>query len=92
MGHDVNHDALLMMKHYRVNMHNYFDTLILVQKYLASLHMHSLKGLTATLCGQYLNKRYQMSNWEKVTLTDAQVNYASTDAWASLVVYKSLVK
>jgi ribonuclease D len=46
------------------------------------------------LCGMVLkiriSKTEQVSNWESETLTERQLRYAATDAWACLEVFKVL--
>jgi len=51
-----------------------------------------VRGLTALLLGFRISKRQQTSNWENARLTDAQINYAATDAWVCLKIYKKLMK
>ncbi len=46
-----------------------------------------LRGLTAALFGFRISKRAQCSNWSQAVLTDAQINYAATDAWISRCLY-----
>lgn len=48
----------------------------------------SLKKLTAIVCGFRISKAQQLSNWETETLTDAQIIYAATDAWAAFEIFK----
>ena len=46
-----------------------------------------LRSLAALLLGFRISKRAQVSNWAKPTLTDAQIQYAATDAWVSRDLY-----
>ena len=48
---------------------------------------YSLKKLTAIACGFRISKGQQLSNWEAEKLTEAQLIYAATDAWAALEIY-----
>ena len=48
----------------------------------------SLKKLTAIVCGFRISKSQQLSNWDAETLTDVQIKYAATDAWAALEIFK----
>lgn len=52
----------------------------------------SLKKLVAVLLHFRISKSQQLSNWEANDLTNAQEDYAATDSWASLLVYKALKK
>lgn len=51
---------------------------------------NSLKKLTAIILGFRVSKGQQLSNWEANQLTDAQANYAATDAWVGLEIYNKL--
>lgn len=50
----------------------------------------SLQKLFANMFGKKLNKRQQLSNWERDILDEKQKLYAATDAWACLQLYKEL--
>ena len=50
----------------------------------------SLKKLTAIICGFRISKGQQLSNWEAPELTEAQQNYAATDAWAALKIFEKI--
>jgi len=49
------------------------------------------KKLSALVLGIRISKRQQVSNWESETLTQAQINYAATDAWICREIYLRLV-
>ena len=49
-----------------------------------------VRGLTGLLLGFRISKRQQTSNWENPQLTKPQVQYAATDAWVCLEIYKKL--
>lgn len=49
-----------------------------------------LRSLAGILLGKRLSKKAQVSNWAAPRLTDMQIDYAATDAWISLEIYKSL--
>ncbi|MBR5323859.1 MAG: 3'-5' exonuclease domain-containing protein 2 [Muribaculaceae bacterium] len=51
----------------------------------------SLQKIYAILFGKKISKSQRLSNWEADVLTDAQKRYASTDAWATLRIYKKLL-
>ena len=50
----------------------------------------SLQKIYANLFGQKISKSQRLSNWEAETLTESQVRYAATDAWACVEIYKCL--
>jgi hypothetical protein len=52
----------------------------------------SLKKLTAIACGFRISKGQQLTNWEASELTEAQQNYAATDAWAALEIFENFSK
>jgi hypothetical protein len=51
-----------------------------------------LAGVVRTVLGATLNKRQQLSNWEKRPLTEEQVVYGACDATCLLDVYYTLCK
>lgn len=50
----------------------------------------SLVKITAIVLGCRISKSQQLSNWEADTLTEKQMRYAATDAWAACKVYLML--
>src|SRR5690606_1990070 len=56
----------------------------------AGLQVESVKKLTALLLGFRISKSAQTSNWEAATLTKKQIEYAATDAWVCLELYRRL--
>lgn len=48
------------------------------------------KRLTAIVLGKKISKRQQLSNWEAKELSNAQVDYAATDAWICRLIYNEL--
>ena len=49
-----------------------------------------LRSLAAILFDKKLSKKNKLTNWEKESLTDQQLNYAATDAWLSREIYLKL--
>lgn len=49
-----------------------------------------LQRIYALLFGRRISKTQQLSNWEADSLTAAQQQYASIDAWACLEIYRYL--
>ena len=56
----------------------------------AGLENISLKKLAALVMNVRISKRQRLSNWEADSLTESQMNYAATDAWAALLIYEGL--
>lgn len=50
----------------------------------------SLQKIFANLFSQKISKSQRLSNWEAETLTDNQLKYAATDAWACVEIYNCL--
>ena len=50
----------------------------------------SLQKIFANLYGQKISKSQRLSNWEAETLTESQIRYAATDAWACVKIYTCL--
>lgn len=50
----------------------------------------SLQKIYAILFGKKISKSQRLSNWEADVLTEAQQQYAATDAWATLRIYQKL--
>lgn len=50
-----------------------------------------LQKLFAICFGKKISKAQQLTNWENTHLTPEQARYASTDAWATLLIYKDLL-
>ncbi|MEW5845387.1 MAG: 3'-5' exonuclease [Bacteroidota bacterium] len=51
----------------------------------------SVKKLSAVVLGATISKGQQLSNWDADVLTEAQKNYASTDAWVCREIYLKLM-
>lgn len=51
-----------------------------------------LQKLFAICFGKKISKNQQLTNWENTHLTPEQARYASTDAWATLLIYEDLLK
>lgn len=52
----------------------------------------SLAKLYANFFGERISKREQLSNWEADYLTEKQMNYAATDAWACIRLYEEYIR
>lgn len=55
------------------------------------LEVEGLRKLAAILLGVRISKSAQTTNWEARRLTDKQIEYAATDAWACLEIYRKLL-
>ena len=52
----------------------------------------SLQKLYANLYGEKISKSQQLSNWEADVLSEAQMQYAATDAWACIKIYEKILE
>lgn len=52
----------------------------------------SLQKLYANIFGEKISKGQRLSNWEADNLTEAQMLYAATDAWACIRLYKEMMR
>ena len=51
-----------------------------------------LQKIFAICFGKKISKSQQLTNWENTHLTPEQARYASTDAWATLLIYEDLLQ
>ena len=51
-----------------------------------------LQKIFAICFGKKISKTQQLTNWENNHLTPEQARYASTDAWATLLIYEDLLE
>ena len=51
-----------------------------------------LQKIFAICFGKKISKSQQLTNWENSHLTPEQARYASTDAWATLLIYEDLLE
>ena len=68
---------------------NCIDLQTIVPKY-GILDM-GLQKIFAICFGRKISKAQQLTNWENSHLTPDQARYASTDAWATLLIYKDIM-
>ncbi len=52
----------------------------------------SLQKLYGNVFHERISKREQLSNWERLPLTEKQQRYAATDAWACLMLYDEYLR
>ena len=69
---------------------NYVD----IQKMVADYGILDLglQKIFAICFGRKISKSQQLTNWENSHLTPEQARYASTDAWATLLIYEDLLQ
>ena len=82
------------MLHKRKNMHAEEGNWIELQDYVGRFGIddRSLQKIYANLFGKKISKAQRLTNWEAETLTEAQMLYAATDAWACIRIYQTLAE
>jgi ribonuclease D len=58
----------------------------------SNLSNFGLRGLAAVLLGIRIPKGAQRSNWAKEKLSENQIRYAATDAWAGREIYLEMLR
>lgn len=90
-GVAINTDATHIFNDYGVQMANTVDLRTLAKANLVATSSRSLAGLTACLLGKQLPKEnIRFSRWGCPHLSDAQRDYATRDAVASVLVYEAM--
>jgi ribonuclease D len=69
---------------------NFIDLQSYVKKF--EIENISLKKMAAIVLGRKISKKQQRSNWAAEELTEAQIIYAATDAWVTLLIFEELCK
>ena len=83
-----------MMLRRRKDVHAEEGNWIELQDYVGRfvIEDRSLQKIYANLFGQKISKSQRLTNWEAETLTEAQMKYAATDAWACVEIYNCLAE
>jgi ribonuclease D len=89
-GIGVRDDILALQRMKRFQPKGFVDLAPLAKD--AGLQVESVKKLTGLLLGFRISKSAQTSNWEAAKLTKKQIEYAATDAWVCLELYKKLAQ
>jgi ribonuclease D len=87
-GVGIRDDLKALQKHRKFEPNNCFDLSTIAKQ--AGLQVESVKKLAGLLLGFRISKSAQTSNWEAPTFTQKQIEYAATDAWVCLELYKKL--
>jgi ribonuclease D len=87
-GVAIRDDIKGLQKFRRFEPEGFVDLAVLARE--SGLEVESVKKLTALLLGFRISKTAQTSNWETPDLTDKQIEYAATDAWVCLEIYRKL--
>ena len=88
VGHGISDDDIVpLQKQYGECVNNIIDTLLWARQ--MKCNPLNLRAMCAIFLHQRLSKG-DSYDWSKEDLTDKQLIYASTDAWASLRVYEEM--
>lgn len=87
-GVAIRDDIKALQKLKRFNANGFVDLSIVARE--KGIGVESVKKLTALLLGFRISKTAQTSNWEVPSLSEKQIEYAATDAWVCLEIYKKL--
>ena len=92
IGLSLKDDFMMLRK--RKDVHAEEGNWIELQDYVGrfGIEDRSLQKIYANLFGQKISKSQRLSNWEAETLTESQMKYAATDAWACVEIYNCLVE
>lgn len=90
IGLSLKDDFMMLQK--RKKVHAEDGNWIELQEYVGRFGIddRSLQKIYANLFGKKISKNQRLTNWEAETLTEAQMIYAATDAWACVKIYKCL--
>ena len=90
IGLSLKDDFMMLQK--RKNVHAEEGNWIELQDYVGRFGIddRSLQKIYANLFGKKISKSQRLTNWEAETLTEAQIIYAATDAWACVKIYRCL--
>ena len=89
-GVAIHDDIKGLQKYAPFTPQSFVDLSIVARK--AGYQVESVKKLTGLLLGFRISKSAQTSNWEAPTLTEKQIEYAATDAWVCLEIYRKLAE
>ena len=90
VGAAVNDDINGLAKYHNFEPKSFVDLQKIVWEY--GIKDKSVKKMSAIILGIKVSKAQQLSNWEAETLSEAQMNYAATDAWVCREMYLKLQK
>lgn len=78
----------------RQDLHPDWGNWIELQDYVArfGIEDRSLQKIYANLFGGKISKSQRLSNWEADVLSEGQMQYAATDAWACVEIYNCLTE
>jgi ribonuclease D len=88
LGQGLKHEMVLLHKELGVRGEGFIDLLDIAHRLECS--PRSVKAMAAIFLGIRISKSAQTTNWGRSFLTDKQVLYAATDAWACLKIFHEM--
>lgn len=88
VGLSLRDDFMMLRKRESFKQHSCIELQEYVQEF--GIQDKSLQKIYGILFKEKISKSQRLSNWEADVLTDAQKQYAATDAWACLKIYNFL--
>jgi ribonuclease D len=89
VGAAIHDDIKALQKIQSFNPNGFIDLQNLVKE--KGIESKSVRKLAAIVLNVRVSKSQQLSNWESDSLTDAQLQYAATDAWVCGEIYKKII-
>jgi len=90
IGLSLKDDFSALNKRKLFNPESFIDLQSIVKNY--GITELSLQKIYALLFHEKISKSQRLSNWEADVLTESQIRYAATDAWASRKIYFKLME
>jgi ribonuclease D len=88
VGAAIRDDIKLLQKVRPFHANGFLELQDYVKKF--GIENSGLSSLAGIIMNSRISKSQQLSNWESETLTEAQMLYAATDAWACREIYLKL--
>ena len=88
VGLSLKDDFMMLHKRAPFNQQNCIELQDYVRQF--GIQDRSLQKIYAILFNEKISKSQRLSNWEADILSDGQKQYAATDAWTCLKIYKLL--
>jgi ribonuclease D len=88
VGQGLKYEMQMLKKDFRVDGRGFIDLLEVGHR--LNFSPKSVKGMSALFLGIRISKAAQTTNWESEYLSEKQIRYAATDAWACLMIYDEI--